>query len=563
MLSLSSSSPSLIIARMIDNPMPTILSFPHKAWQMGLSTTAIVYLIGVVCLSYYGHRGTRAVQTPEHFFLANHQLNSTQMSIAFIAACFGAGSTLGTLQVFGTSGWLTLWKVAIPLLLTCGVLYFLILPKLQAFKRIRQHPCDTLPETLETYYALKEGGGRAWLATVLWLASVTFVSSQMIAAIGLLKVLFPDTWQWAVGLGWLGLVSYITLGGFSAVVLTDTLQVGLYGTGMMILALSVLLTYWGIHFPVKGFETDWLAVALSKLPQHFHWPQTTGYLLPATWQETAALFARQFGLITAWVIAPEMWQRIQATRSEADAKKGLLSAWGGLATLYGAVLILCLGVWGLMSTLSPASLPSTNPTLTLAQQKLTPLLYWLAWVHQAFHIPQWGIMVILLGFLVALSSTMDSTLNIASQTLTRDMLQPWCKVSPFSKLHKIVQTPQYVTYLGQMTSVLSAGVALWVALTQHNILDMLMLSAEIYACCLGLPVLWMLWHPHTHTNPPHKLLLGVSPLIYGLLKLVGIALVGVSWYQDSLSAMTLLASLGIIKLYQCMRKGGKLLPKLL
>ncbi|MFM7468079.1 MAG: sodium:solute symporter family transporter, partial [Vampirovibrionales bacterium] len=531
-----------------------MIPLPPHTWQTGLSILALVYFGCMIALGRLGYRLKNKTVTPTTFYLADRQLSASSMGIAFVAACFGAGSTLGTFQAFGQSGLLALWKVAMPLLLTCAVLYALMLPKLDRFKRLSKLPCDTLPEALACYYG---GLGTLWFAGILWVASVTFVSSQMIAAIGLLKVLFPDTWGWAVAVGWTGLVSYITLGGFSAVVVTDTLQVALYGSGIGLLALSVILTYMGVYVPVAGFSQHWLSTSVAALPKALHWHMQWQFI-PAGWQALLPFMAKQLGLITAWVIAPEMWQRMQATRSYHDAKQGLQGAWLTLVVLYACVLLICFGAWGLLVH-EPQGLMAYHTT-DVAHQKLTPLLYWLTWTHHAFQFPLPLLTLLLLGFLIALSSTMDSTLNVASQTLTQDMLTPYFRGSKVTLLQNTVLNPRVMTRVAQVTSVFSAAIALGIALTHANILDMLMLSAEIYACCLGLPVLWMLWHPQGVAGVPTRLVLSISPLVYGVLKLLeGVLnsfhppwLVGLlqGWYQDSLSLLTLLIGLGVLIVYR-------------
>jgi solute:Na+ symporter, SSS family len=418
---------------------------------LALLILGLAYLAVVLTVS---RRKASQVHSAEDYFLAGRQLGPWRVAVSFVAACFGAGSTLGVLKGMPVEGLKILWAVPLPLIATCLALRFWVGSRVNACRGW------TLPEAVEQAYGQ---GTRGVLSVVLWLACTTFVASQGLAAQKLLMALFPNAWPWAFGVGLAALLAYVTLGGFVSVVFTDAAQLVCYGASLTLLAVGVV--------------GAWLAQpdALNHLqaaPAEVLGPALSGFWSLATSPvEWAHRLLTVTSLVAAWVIAPEMWQRLTAARDIPATHRGMTRATLLLVGLYGLVTLIGLG---LCSLSSPAA---------LAKGELTPLLQLVTQFPSV-----WLSALALLGFLVALSSTMDSTLNVAAQTLTVDLYQRY--LNPQASQERLL-------WVSRLSTVATGLVAVGVAFQLQDILPALWLSADIYASAMFVPVVLLLacWQP--------------------------------------------------------------------
>jgi solute:Na+ symporter, SSS family len=370
----------------------------------------------------------RRVGNAGDFFQAGRRFGAWPMAISFVASWFGAASTLGQVQKIHAHGLSALWALVVPSVLSCLVIWRLLA------HRVARQQVLSLPQAIQQAYGR---WGRFGLALTVLASSTAFIGTELLAAGTLFEQAMHWPKHWSVpGFGLL-VVIYAAMAGFWTVVLTDFLHFALFT------ATVIYLAWFG--WP------DVLAV--WQYPPHatfWHWLPLT----PTDWGNTLALTTV---FVLGWSIDPLMWQRMGSVQQPAQATQA-----AGQATL-----ILC-GLFTLVTLIGVASTHSVGgsaaPLVVMAMQ--TPLSAW-----------------VLLGIVTALSSTIDSSLNVGSLTLTHDLVGT---VKPG------LSDRQQVA-LARLATLLMLIPACALALTQTDIIKTLWISADIYVCGLFWPLMGILF----------------------------------------------------------------------
>jgi solute:Na+ symporter, SSS family len=386
------------------------------------------YLLLVVVLNtLLVHR----VQRVTDFFQAGRRFGAWPIAISFVASWFGAASTIGQVQKLNAHGLSALWALVIPSILACLVIWRLLA------RRVAEQQALSLPQAIEQAYGR---WARLGLAVTVLASSTAFIGSELIAAAGLFEqTLHVPKWLALLGFG--GLVAlYAAMAGFWTVVLTDFIHFVLFTAAIIIMAVWVsqngsLATVW--HAPPMAHYWQWLPVSV------------------ADWLEKLTLTLVFF---LAWSIDPLMWQRMSAVHYPRQATQAAGQATGILVVLFALVTLIGLA--------SPALVGTNHPAAFVAMAQGMPLY-----------------IVVLLGLLTALSSTVDSSLNIGSLTLTHDLVG-------FFRPGLSARTQVWLARLATGFMLLPAS---WIALTQSDIIKTLWISADIYVCALFFPLMGLLF----------------------------------------------------------------------
>lgn len=389
------------------------------------------------------------------FFLAGQRLPVIAVALTFVASWFGAGSTIGTMNQAFDKGLSALWMIAIPSFLSC-----LIVALLWA-KRIRQLNCLSQPEAVERHYG---PFGSFMLAWIILAATTTFIASQLVAAGQLLQMTMGLSAEWSVILIMGAIVLYSVIGGFRAVVMTDILQFACFTGGILILLLFAGLS------------------SLSSSSAAFQPPVGEFWNPFFNFKENMALM---FTFVLAWSIAPEMWQRMSSARNPEDAQRAALIAGLLLVVLYA--MVIAAGILAAHHHLPPEShFARKNVLVSLALMLPFPLLT----------------AIVLVGVLSAIGSTIDSSLNVGSLTFTRDILHRhiWQQA-----------TDGQLVLLSRITTAVIAVPACLIALFYQNIIQVLWISADIYASTMFVPIAGLFFVPNAGR------LAGTLAMIFGLL----------------------------------------------
>ncbi|MBX2861738.1 MAG: sodium:solute symporter family protein [Vampirovibrio sp.] len=376
----------------------------------------------------------RKLVTLPDFFLAGRSLGSLPITFTFVASWFGAASTIGSVGAFHDLGLSGAWKLVIPSFLSCALITFVMA------RRVRRQNSLSQPEAVEKHY----GRLGQFLLSLVILSSVTvFVSSQMVAGGALFhSFLGLDVIQTTLLITGV-VVIYSMLGGYFAVVVTDI--------GQFVMFTLALLTLLGFCLYYAWVTPDFFQHLSTQIP-------------PTFWQPGENLLENLFltlTFVTAWIIAPEMWQRMSSARNEKQAFQGAERASiviFGLFTVVAAIGILSAGIVNNgQSALYDLARLLPHPALT-------------------------GL--VLAGVLAAITSTMDSSINVGSLTLTRDLYQGFLRPQA---------TEKELLFVSRMATVLVVIPATLIALRFQSIIQVLWISADIYASTMFFPIMGLLY----------------------------------------------------------------------
>lgn len=388
----------------------------------------LALLLYFLLLLAAGLRFPKKLRTIESFFLASRNLGTWRIAFSLGASWIGAATLLVSTDEAYLQGVSALWIIGVPTVFTLLVFVLLARP-------IRVLSGSTLSDLMEERY----GKAARFLTTILiiWYM-VMLAASQMVAAGNFLKS-FLGTSNLISLIAVVGVVLlYSGAGGFFSVVRTHGLQLFLLllGVGGLLVALSGRSTWGGLSY---------LAETLGR----------TGYFhLFSRWEHNV-LIAVSF--LLAWTISPIAWQRIQASRSERAARRGLLLAALFLAVFYCAVVLAGM----LFLPLFPEGKP------------LDPLIS--AFISSASAgIPG---LVLFVAVVAAVLSTMDAALNAGAFSLTQDILRYERGGGASSKS----------LLFGRLSTVLLAFAAFLIATRFESILQTLGLASKIMAEGLFVP----------------------------------------------------------------------------
>lgn len=391
----------------------------------------LVYFVLILVVARLFSRRTRNLRD---FFLAGRRLGAFPVALALAASWFGAASTLGSINAFHDEGLSGAWRLMIPSILSFGVITLFMA------KPVARQAYLSQPEAVEAHYGR---AGRLLLAVIILAATTVLIGSQLVAAGKVCQAVFGLDVPMATMLSAAAVVSYAVWGGYFTVVVTDIAQ---------------------ITFVVVGFSILLAFTLAQAIPDAAAWHVFLNRQPPQFWNWTHHWKEQLFLVITfvlAWSIAPEMWQRMSSTRNPDLAFRA-----GWQASLLVLGLFVVIGGIGLLST----QLIGRHDAVLVALAMKIPVRALSA--------------LVLLGFVAAVTSTMDSSLNVGSLTLTRDIYQGFLR--PGASERECLRVARLTTFLMILP-------ALVVALYFQDIIKILWVSADIYACCMFFPVIGMLY----------------------------------------------------------------------
>lgn len=300
----------------------------------------------------------------EGYFFANRTLNSTLLALTLMATQVGGGMLIGIADMSYESGW-TGSFYALGQVMGLGLVFLFFI---KAFQRSRW---QTTPQIFEEVFQSTE------LRKITSALSIISLSIILIAqAVAARKLFFSLNIQSPlpfIGI-WSAVVLYTAMGGFSAVVKTDAIQMSLILIG---LSLIVFFIPWG--------ESTTLIKTLSTTTKPITFNESLNYLIwPCCYM----------------VIEQDMIQRFGSARSLNSVKKGILWAMLGICVIASVPMMLGLlaQAQGLIIT------PQSSVLMTVSQTLLPPYMS--------------QIMMFIL--LMAIISSVDSVLCAISSLVTCD-----------------------------------------------------------------------------------------------------------------------------------------------
>ena len=442
-------------------------------------------LIGYMVLLIIAARVlSRRMQSLVDFYLAGRSLPLAAITMAFVASWFGAASSVGSVNEAFKHGLSAMWIMAVPSFMS--VLFI----GLVVAKRIRALESVSMPQVFEARYGQL---GSTLLASIILFCCTTLIASQLVAAGQLLHTaanLSPELSTWII---LVAIIIYSIMGGFRAVVMTDVLQFFFFSA-----AIITLFVWTGTH-------AHWQVHPAASQANTF-WDMSHNLTINV---------ASTFTFLLAWSIAPEMWQRLSAVKKPEEARTAALVSVVMLMGLFALVLST-----GLMATtLLPPETAYTekNILISLTQLMTSP----------------WAAAFVLIGFLSAISSTIDSSLNIACLSLSRDLIYRifWPKA-----------TETQLVLLSRVAMLIVGWPAVSIALYFKDIMPVLWISADMYASTMVVPTMAIFFIPQRITKWSGCLAMsmGAIPVLIGFLGQIHVITL-LSWYP--LSPFTTLAGI--------------------
>ena len=393
----------------------------------------LVILAYLAVMLYIGYHSMKTVKTDEDFVLAGRNVGNIYIILSLFASFTGLSGLFGTPQYvyeYGSAGWW--WWATFPI----GV--FIMGMTMAKLLRRRMHV--TLPDVVDVNHSSKAVRVAASLVTV-W--NYLAWTAGQVAGIVLVITTFTDlNGTAAVIVAYIIIVLFTLLGGFRAVVYTDSLQAVLFLVVLGLVIPAVLL----LHYDVPE------ALAQTTSIDGFY--KLFGSVPAGT-------------MITWWLLAPAGFidnmalQRVFAAKDEKSAKGNITAAFL-LMIIFGLILMFI----GIMARfILPAGSDPASAMLNLSQLVL----------------PKGMLGLLVAAFAGVAVSTASSTLLVCSSTLEQDVysvLRNTGKEKPASSL-----------LVNRLFVVLVGLIALVLALKVPSVTQILMYGYSVYVPGLLLPVI--------------------------------------------------------------------------
>ncbi len=382
-----------------------------------------------LAMLYVGWRSRR--QTGESYWVAERQFGTGRISASLIITVFGASTTMGVISL-GYSRGLTgaWWPLTGALALFPFGIFFA--------KRVRGLAVYTLPDILRRAYGERVAIPAALMISISWCG---VVAAQMIAGARLLEGVFELGYAPALALVAAVFVLYSFWGGQLSVVRTDSWQLVLFVTGLLVCLMMVTAA-------IPGAGVDGPAL----IPRgHMRFPVSPAF----GWYDLLVYYPLIVGL--PFLVGPDLWSRVFCAKNEAVAQRSVFTA---------AVVIVPIALaLTLLGILIRARFPGIQPdsALPVAIGQLLPV----------------GIRgLIVAGFLAAVMSSADTTLVTASTILSLNVISP---LRSSDDAQRLVYTK---------ASLIVVGFVAWVvAGFEQGIIAALLLGYTVYVGGVVVPTL--------------------------------------------------------------------------
>lgn len=404
----------------------------------------VFYMLAMLAIGYYFFRQNAS---KEDFYVGGRNIGSWHIGLSVVATDVGGGFSIGLGGLGFTIGLSGSWMLFTGLLGAWLAAVFLI-PKV--FKLGREINLFTFPQVFEHLFDKRVALVAAIISAIGYLG---FTASQMLAGAKLASSTF-DSLSQNHALIIMGIIAvvYTVMGGLKAVIYTDTIQWIILLSGLLFIGLP--LSYAAIG--------GWEGVQNTLEPE----------LLTLTNIGWSDMVNWSITIIPIWFIGMTLYQRIYASRSEAQARKAWFIA-GAFEWPVMAFLGVLLGLFarvaaeqGMFADLGYAEVSQLGPELGL------PLL-----LSQILPVGLLGLMMS--AYFSAILSTADSCLMACSGNIVSDIMQRFVSFSVAQELR-----------ISQLATLAIGIVALVIALFMHNVLSLMLYSYAFMVSGLFVPILF-------------------------------------------------------------------------
>ena len=371
----------------------------------------MILLIGyTVILLTIGIIDFKKVKNFNEYVLAGRRQNRLLVTVSLVASMIGSGSTIGMANNAFRVGFPAFWFLAVG-----GM--GLILQSVLLSEKVRESKAVSLPDLADKTMGKEV---RVLVSVIIVITWIGIISAQFIAAKKLVTAM--TGWESVLVLPAIAavIILYSFFGGQSSILKTDFLQ-------QAILFIAVIFTVIFV-FVKEPVQTSTLRFEV--LNEQFKWTDLVYYLTL---------------VMGSYFICPMMFSRLLTAKTPAIAKKS--SLWAGLGVIVFAVMITLIGVWA----------RHTIPDLETRDVLSYIFLY---------KLPRLAGLLLLLGLLSAIVSTVDTCLVMTSSIIEHDIL------------HK--SRVSWARGLVIAVGVFGTGAAVIASLRETNIIGILLEAFAIY-----------------------------------------------------------------------------------
>ncbi|WP_069130180.1 sodium:solute symporter family protein [Rhodohalobacter halophilus] len=428
-------------------------------------TIFILYIVGLLGFGYFFFQRNKS---GDDYYVGGRKMKSYHVGLSVVATDVGGGFSIGLGGLGFVMGLSGSWMLFTGLIGAWLAAVFLI-PKIKQ-NRVFDN-AYTFPQVFEHYYSANVALVAAIISAIGYAG---FTSSQMLAGAKLASGTFADLDQ-TMALYIMGTVAvvYTVLGGLKAVIYTDTIQWALLMVGLIFIGIPIA------YVEIGGMEAIRATVAPEMLT-----------LTNVSWQDIVYWAVT---IIPIWFVGMTLYQRIYACNDEKTAKR----AWY-LAGLFEWPIMAFLGVLlglfakvgadqGMFEYLGAADISDTDPETGL------PML-----LRTVLPVGLLGIMMA--AYFSAILSTADSCLMASSGNVVTDIIG---RFTPFDS-----DNPKFVR-ISQVVTLIIGGLALLLAGTMTNVLDLMLDSYAFMVSGLFVPVIGALfWKRSTPAGAMTAMIVG-------------------------------------------------------
>lgn len=417
-------------------------------------TIFILYLIFMLGVGFYFLKKNK---TEEDYYIGGRSMKSGHIGLSVVATDVGGGFSIGLGGLGFSMGISGSWMLFTGLLGAWLSAVFLI-PKV--YPLAKKNNFLTFPDFLSFHYSKKVTLAAAIVSLIGYIG---FTGSQMLAGAKLASAMFPEISinNAAIIMGGIAVV-YTVMGGFKAVVYTDTIQWVVLMIGLIFVGIPICyVEIGGIESINKHLPGLFLSLSNISFIQIFNWFIT---------------------IVPIWFVGMTLYQRIYACKDEKTAKKAWFIAglfeWPIMAFM-GVILGLFSRVAFEMGLFTEFGFP---PNTTIDAELGLPIL-----LSKILPIGILGIMIS--AYFSAIMSTADSCLMAASGNFLTDIFKFFKKKN--SK-NTIIQS--------QITTLIIGIIAVFIATMVTSVLDLMLYSYSFMVSGLLMPVIGTLMYKKPNSN---------------------------------------------------------------
>ncbi|MGM8213399.1 sodium/proline symporter PutP [Virgibacillus sp. W0430] len=449
--------------------------------------TFLVYLIGMLAIGLVMYRRTHDLSD---YVLGGRSLGPAVAALSAGASDMSGWLLLGLPGAIYASGLAESW-IAVGLAVGAYLNWQFVAKRLRVYTEVADNSI-TIPDFLENRFKDSSHLLRVISALVILLFFTFYTSSGMVAGAKLFEASFGLSYQSALWIGTIVIVSYTFLGGFLAVVWTDFIQGTLMLLALIVVPIIALTQIGGWNEAVE---------AVGQIDaSHLNMVKGVGIM--------AIISSIAWGL--GYFGQPHIIVRFMALKSPKDVPTARFigTTWMILG-LYGAIFTGFVGL-AFISTQDVAILSQFGIEVTTengVQMLADPEKIFIAFSQILFHPIVAGLL--LAAILSAIMSTIDSQLLVSSSAVAEDF---------YKAIFRREATDKELVWIGRFATLIIALIAAIVAINpESTVLELVSYAWAGFGAAFGpIIILSLFWKRITRNGALAGIIVGaVTVIIWG------------------------------------------------